>query len=235
LRRETASAAIARSAVAAGAVRLQNRACRRSLSPRTYLNGGMTMNNMLKLLLPAALFLAGCGVVNNVGVIGKNLGRALSAHPYSVEEGKEKEILASGKGIVDVDFGPAGTAWARIAPDGTIEDENYVLTYNELGATGRRRSQLPPGTYFLNGVAGKDVMTGYYVRSIKMENFGWDDEKKQARCFSFTLEAGEVLIIPKAAVNTGNIKFQSDGICPKISFADGASTSPRYAIGPESR
>ncbi|MDR2933912.1 MAG: hypothetical protein LBU68_01355 [Rickettsiales bacterium] len=198
-------------------------------------------------LIILATTLVGCGIVNNVGLIGKNLGRITSGHEYAVEEGKEKEILASGKAIVDMDFGAVGTAWVRVNPDGTIDDKNYTLTYHEIGSIGRRKSVLPPGTYFLNGAVGQSdgnnmlsstegmFQSGYYARSIEVENFGWDAEKKQARCFSFTVKAGETLVIPKVKAVRNYLMNSDATICPIFSFVGGAVNDTRFSVGPESR
>ncbi len=50
------------------------------------------------------LIITACGFTNNVGVIGKNLTRLFSVHPYSVKEDGEEQVLKSGKGIVDLYF-----------------------------------------------------------------------------------------------------------------------------------
>lgn len=101
------------------------------------------------LLSSSILLIAGCGLVNNVGLIGKNLTRLFGSHPYAVKEGEEEQVLKSEKGIVDLYFTKnIGTAWMRIDENGNIDSKNYTLTYNEIGGTGRRKSQLEPGTYF---------------------------------------------------------------------------------------
>ena len=158
-----------------------------------------------------------------------------SGHPYAIKEGTEAEVLASNKGIVDMNFINVGTAWVRVMPDGTINDHNYTLTYNEIGGIGRRRSQLPPGTYFLNGIIGNSMTSGYYIRSLIMENFGWDAENKQARCFSFTIKAGEVLTIPDIEVNYNPLLANNKTICPILTFVDDTPTSTSFAIGPDSK
>ncbi len=121
----------------------------------------------------------------------------------------------------------------RIDEDGNIDPKNYTLTYNELGGTGRRKSQLEPGSYFLNGFIGEGVMTGYYVRSMKMEAFGWDKEKNRAKCFSFKVKAGEILVIP-------DIKYEGfidekNNICPKLSYTVNPSDNALYEIGDDSK
>ena len=180
----------------------------------------------------------GCGVANNIGVIGKNLTRLATPHPYSVEEGKEQEVLASGKSIVDLDFGEGtGTAWRRVNPDGSIDPKDYTLSYLEIGDRGRKRSQIPPGTYFLNGVMSEteSVMSGYYIRSIDVIDFGWDETKKEARCFSFTVKPGEMLIIPDVLMANNPLMRENKTICPKLSFKGAVPEGAPYSIGPESR
>ena len=92
-------------------------------------------------------------------------------------------------------------------------------------------SQLPPGTYFLNGVIiNNEVMTGYYARSIKTERFGWDEEKNQAKCMSFEVKAGEKLILPSMTMEW--LSGRQD-ICPYISaLVDNEDT---YFIGDSSK
>ena len=185
-------------------------------------------------LLILFVLICGCGFVNNTGVACKNLTRLLTTHPYSVKEGQEEEVLKSGKGIVDLYFtDDLATAWVRIDENGNIDSKNYTLTYNEIGGRGRRISQLEPGTYFLNGfIANGQVMTGYYVRSIKMENFGWDKENNKAKCFSFTVKAGEKIVIP-------DIKYLGfdngkDNICPKLAYSVEPEKNAPYQIGEKS-
>lgn len=186
------------------------------------------------LLSSSILLVAGCGVVNNTGLIGKNLTRLFTPHPYAVKKGEEEQILKSGKGIVDLYFTKnIGTAWMRIDENGNIDPKNYTLTYNEVGGTGRRKSQLKPGTYFLNGFIGEGIMSGYYARSIMMKNFGWDEKNNKARCFSFKVKAGEVLKIP-------DIKYEGffgreDDICPKLSYTETRPNNALYEIGDESK
>lgn len=193
----------------------------------------MTIKKML-LSLPLVM-IASCGLVNNMGVVGKNLSRLFSTHPYAVKEGEEEQVLKSGKGIVDLYFTKdLGTAWMRIDEKGNIDSKNYTLTYSELGGMGRRKSQLEPGTYFLNGfIANGDGMTGYYTRSTKMGAFGWDKEKNKAKCFSFTVKAGETLVIPDVIYR--GFPAGKDSICPKLSYSVNPAVNAPYMIGEESK
>lgn len=197
------------------------------------------MKKCIALIALLLFLLTGCGLVNNFGVIGKNLSRGLTPHAQAVDAGKEEEVLASGMAIVDINFGNnVGTAWRRVAPDGSIEETNYYLTYNELGTRGRRVSQLLPGTYFLNGVVvSGGGMSGYYARSIGVESFGWNEDAKEARCFSFTVKAGQFLLIPDISVNyDANYMNAHDTICPALAFKEPASAeSYFYKVGPESK
>ena len=186
------------------------------------------------LLSSSILLIAGCGVVNNVGLIGKNVTRLFGSHPYAVKEGEEEQVLKSEKGIVDLYFTKnIGTAWMRIDENGNIDSKNYTLTYNEIGGTGRRKSQLEPGTYFLNGFIGEGIMSGYYARSIKLEAFGWDKENKKARCFSFKVKAGEVLRIPD--IKYEGFSGRENDICPKLSYTETRPDNALYEIGDESK
>ena len=189
------------------------------------------MRNRLILCLIVLFALAGCGFANNVGVIGKNLKRLVTPHPYSVDEGEEDEILASGMGIVDMDFGKIGTAWMRINENGTVDIKNYTLTYFELGGTGRKQSQLPPGMYFLNGYAGENMMTGYYLRAGSKDVFGWDEELQEPKCISFVLGAGQHLVLPKVTVTYNSF---IETICPFITVEEELENGGEYDIWKES-
>lgn len=191
--------------------------------------------NIRKILLCLSLVsITACGLVNDFGVVGKNLKRLLGTHPYAVNEGEEEQILKSGKAIVSLYFtNNLGTAWMRIDENGNIDPKNYTLTYSEFGSMGRRKSQLEPGTYFLNGVvANNEGMTGYYVRSTKMESFGWDKEKNEAKCFSFTVKAGETLVIPD--IEYLGLLLEENNICPKLSYTVKPSDNAQYKIGKDS-
>jgi hypothetical protein len=191
------------------------------------------------LLLSLLVVVTGCGFVNDVGIVSRNVVRTFTPHLYSVKDGEEEEIFRSGKGIVDLNFtGNIATAWQRVDKNGDIDTENYTLTYNELGSRGRRRSQLKPGTYFFNGFfEDSKIITGYYANSINIEPLGWDKEKNEARCFSFTIRAGETLVIPDIQYNgfDENKMKMEDSICPKLSYTIEPPADAPYKIGPESK
>ena len=189
------------------------------------------MRNRLILCLIVLFALAGCGIGSSFVSDVKTIKRLVTPHPYSVDEGEEDEILASGMGIVDMDFGMVGTAWRRINENGAIDDINYTLTYNEAGKRGRRQSQLPPGMYFLNGYTDEKVRTGYYARIDAKTTFGWDEELQEPKCISFILGAGQHLVLPKVKVIRNSFIYT---ICPFITVEEKLENGGEYERWKES-
>ncbi|WP_428897615.1 hypothetical protein Dip518_001406 [Parelusimicrobium proximum] len=185
-------------------------------------------------LLILTAFVCGCGVVNNLNMVKNNFATGLTTHPYKVSDKDIDAVLASGKGIVDIYFaGDVQTVWKKVNEDGTVSKKDYYLTYMQVGSRGRRKSQLEPGTYFLNGYlfskGNISYRRGTEANTLQDKNYGWDEENAKAYCFAFTLKPGQLLEIPDV-IMTGT-STTGDSICQKFSFEDENISSEDFYIG----
>jgi hypothetical protein len=179
-----------------------------------------------------------CGFVNNLNTIKNNLKEDLTAHPLKVKDADKENVLSSGMGIVEMYFGKnVETTWRKIEDNGSIGSDVYKLTYFGTASSGRVNSKLEPGTYFLDGVRFNEgnlhIRSGSSSNTIQNKVYGWDSDKNEAKCFSFTLRAGEELIIPDVA--TTNISGSKDDTCPHLRFIDDNVVSDLFKIGPLSK
>lgn len=171
---------------------------------------------MIRKIFPilALIILSGCGLVNNVAMMGYTLS-GIGPHRYRVTEEIEKSFPGNGLAIVSMDFkvrenadpnNRAKTIWRRLNEDGSYSDR-MTFTYNEIIKRGRVRLAIKPGTYFIDGIAFSKIdennpnyiivfQNGLFQKFYLTDQYGWDFDKKRPIWFSFTVKAGQELYIP---------------------------------------
>ncbi|MDR0953174.1 MAG: hypothetical protein LBM71_03165 [Elusimicrobiota bacterium] len=178
-------------------------------------------------------FIIGCGIANNLVTVGGDLTSLVTPHPLKVKDADMEEVLASGYGIVDIYFAPnAETTWRKIEDDGTIGKKSLKLTYFDAASSGRKKSKLEPGTYFMDGArfnqGNMHYRSGSSYNKLKNKSYGWDEEKNEAKCFSFTIKAGEYLYIPDIQLLP---KYDKDDICFVMGMSGEWPNTDSYKVG----